>query len=134
MPTFIVYCLSHTLAGSDTPHSVSLFEVVLPVVSLVQFGHVLGDHVLILVVREWPRRRRGKAAVPCAPLRDPDRRGAQETVEHQQEQVRGHRAQSCHRSAEMSTESKEAKECGEKRSKVVFTDAPKQNNPKGGCA
>lgn len=38
---------SHTLAGSETPDGVSLSEALLAVASLVQFGHVLGERVLI---------------------------------------------------------------------------------------
>lgn len=58
---------SHTLAGSETPDSVSLFEAVFPVVFLVQFGHVLGDHVLILVICQRLRRGLEEARVLCAP-------------------------------------------------------------------
>ena len=58
---------SHTLAGSETPDGVSLPEALLAVVSLVQFGHVLGEHVLIQVVRGGVRRGLEDAAVLCAP-------------------------------------------------------------------
>lgn len=48
-PSSALFCL-RTLAGSEAPDRVALFEPRLPVVSLVQFGHVLGDHVLIQAV------------------------------------------------------------------------------------
>lgn len=76
---------SHTLAGSETPDSVSLTKVVFLVVFLVQFGHVLGDHVLIQLIWEAIRRRQRleEATVLCAPrppFHDPDRCNTQETV------------------------------------------------------
>lgn len=89
---------SHTLASSETPNGVSLFQAVFLVVFLVQPVHVLRDHFLPQVIRELIRRGLEEIAIfgYC-----PKRCCAQETVKHHQEQVRGTRAESCHFSVEM---------------------------------
>lgn len=72
----------HTLTGSETPDSVSLSQAVFPVVFLVQFGHVLEDHVLIHVT--WERARGGldEATVLRVSFNVPHRSSTQETAEH----------------------------------------------------
>lgn len=43
---------SHTLDGSETPHCVSLSKIVFSAVCLVKFEHMLGENILIQVVRK----------------------------------------------------------------------------------
>lgn len=68
---------SHTLAGSETPDSVSLLEVVLLVVFLVQSVHLQGDHVLIPATSQRIRRALEKSAVRG------DRCRGEDAAEHQ---------------------------------------------------
>lgn len=120
---------SHTLASSETPNGVSLFQAVFLVVFLVQPVHVLRDHFLPQVIRELIRRGLEEIAIfgYC-----PKRCCAQETVKHHQEQVRGTRAESCHFSVEMKAKFKKKTQKVQeaKLSKV----APKQSRLEKQCA
>lgn len=124
---------SHTLASSETPNGVSLFQAVFLVVFLVQPVHVLRDHCLPQVIRELIRRGLEEIAIfgYC-----PKRCCAQETVKHHQEQVRGTRAESCHFSVEMKAKLKKTPKSprGKRRSPKLSKVAPKQSRLEKQCA